>query len=104
MAPNTSGENQNVVCQKNKQQTFEQLLSRKDYSSPQAKQDFVNQIYQWLCSLPADVGLASGLDFDLWRRDIKSQLGHLLVNTSDQYVQTGMDIPVPDAPVIPVLL
>ena len=70
---------------KNKRQIVEQLLTRKDYSSPEAKQDFVNQIYHWLCSLPDDVDPATGLDFDIWRQDIENQLGHLLVNTSESF-------------------
>lgn len=67
-----------------KRQIFVDLLSRKDYSSPQAKQETVNQIYHWLDTLPDDVDPVTGLDINIWRQDIENELGHLLVNTSEQ--------------------
>jgi len=60
---------------------FEQLLARKDYSAFEAKQETILKIYQWLQTLPHDPAMKSGIDINQWKLDLKSQFGHLLLES-----------------------
>ncbi|MEO6685515.1 MAG: hypothetical protein ABIN24_06100 [Dyadobacter sp.] len=82
------------VLQK-KRQIFEDLLARKDYSSPEAKQHTINLIYHWLKTLPEDVDPVTGLDINTWRQDIEVELGHLL---QDPPQETEAVIKLPKRP------
>ena len=62
----------------NNRTIFEQLLSRKDYSSTEAKQETILKIYQWLQTVPQDPEMKNGIDINQWKKDLKSQFGHLL--------------------------
>jgi hypothetical protein len=62
----------------NNRAIFEQLLSRKDYTSTEAKQETILKIYQWLQTVPQDPEMKNGIDINQWKKDLKSQFGHLL--------------------------
>lgn len=59
---------------------LEQLLDRKDYSSPQAKAAAINLIFGWLKTVqgnePSEV-----VDINQWIYDIENQFAHLLEKT-----------------------
>lgn len=65
----------------NNRAVFEQQLSRKDYSSAEAKQETILKIYRWLQIVPHDPELKNGIDINQWKLDLKSQFGHLLLES-----------------------
>lgn len=57
---------------------YENLLSRKDYSTPEAKQDTIVAIYQWLNMLPFDFDHENQIDIKTWKQDLEDQFVYVL--------------------------
>jgi hypothetical protein len=66
---------------------FEQLLSRNDYNSQEAKQQTLVQIYRWLEVLPEANHLTSGVDVNEWKRELKKNVVDSLVSPVEITVQ-----------------
>lgn len=59
----------------------ENLLSRPDYSTSEAKRKTIVEIYQWLNNRPEEKESAPSLA--AWKKDIETSLGYLLESPSD---------------------
>ncbi|MCF2446929.1 hypothetical protein L0657_23445 [Dyadobacter sp. CY345] len=73
--------NRMLYLMENNRQIYEQLLVRKDYSTFESKQQTILKIYQWLQTLPDEPATKSGIDINQWEQDLKSQFGHLLLES-----------------------
>ena len=51
---------------------FERLLSRKDYTSPEAVHEALVQISDWVHTLPSKEEIDSLIDLDSWKRELAS--------------------------------
>lgn len=63
---------------KNNRQVFDQLLARKDYSSLEAKQQSILEIYRWLEKLPSGIQQPSDIDFDQWKQELENAMATFL--------------------------
>ncbi|MDQ6481827.1 hypothetical protein [Dyadobacter sp. LHD-138] len=73
--------NRMLYLLENNRSIYEQLLARKDYSAFEAKQETILKIYQWLQTLPHEPAVKSEIDINQWKLDLKSQFGHLLLES-----------------------
>jgi hypothetical protein len=63
---------------KNNRGVFNQLLARKDYSSWEAKQQTILEIYRWLEKLPSGIQPPSDIDLDQWKQELETAMAPFL--------------------------